>query len=222
MNVSILVATFGDVKWARLAEERAIPSTHGQGALEVIALHLEGGTIAEARNEAARKASGDWLLHLDADDELAFGYLDVMRRDWRELVVRHPELPWWEFRKGTYPAVLLVPSVQYVHPNGREEKPRIPNRPLRPLVEINRAVIGSLVPRALFEQVGGFKEGCEPWEDWELWLRCERADAKLVEVPGAIYRAHVREGSAHRPTDPKEQARLTDLYWRIRREHETA
>lgn len=62
MECSIIVATFGDAKWARLAKERAIPSTQGQGALEVIALHLEGGTIAEARNEAARKASGDWLL----------------------------------------------------------------------------------------------------------------------------------------------------------------
>lgn len=267
-DCSILIGTYGDSRWEQLALERAYPSAQEQGAREVLVAHEPSGTIASVRNNLAARAEGTLLCHLDADDELAPGYLAAMRaaveceHRWHDFPVldTNPEQYGREcvlcglqqgrsgvtylvdldedtgrlLQGGTLPATdwvedpslvkprLLVPSVQYVHPDGREEKPRIPNRPLRPLVEINRAVIGTLVPRALFLEVGGFTEGCEPWEDWELWLRCERAGAKLVEVPGAVYRAHVREGSAHRPTDPKEQERLTELYWRIRRAHEAA
>ena len=78
MNVSICIATFGDERWRDLAMSRAYPSALEQDAPEIIVVHQPVGTLASARNAAAAQAHGDWLCFLDADDELASGYLDAM------------------------------------------------------------------------------------------------------------------------------------------------
>lgn len=194
MTVSIVVATFGEASWQRLARQRAIPSAAGQGAFEIIPVHLDGpsGTLANARNLGAWKANGDWLCFLDADDELAPGYLQAM-------TAALPEAD-----------ALLVPAVQYVHLR-RTTEPVVLNDG-RPLTEINRAVIGTLIQRKLFLDLGGFND-LPALEDWELWLRAERAGARLVDVPDAVYRVHVQRRS--RNADQS-------LYWDIRREFEAA
>lgn len=197
MNVSILIGTFGDEAWRDLAYSRAYPSAVDQGAAEVRLLHLEDGTLAQARNELARAATGTHLLYLDADDELAGGYVAAMAKAWHtyqgpgQMVetesglrpTRHPPL--------VAPA-LLVPAVQYVRDGHCVGTASIPNWG-RPLIEINCAVIGTLVPRSLFLKVGGFRE--EPiYEDWSVWVRCVIAGATLVPVPEAVYCAEQRAG----------------------------
>ena len=215
MNVAIIVATFGDRKWQKLARVRAIPSSVGQGAAEIIPLHLEEATLAEARNRAVEKTEADWLCFIDADDEIASGYLAEM----------DAALDLWENGRamaryrGT--PTLFVPAVQYVRRSDQPKSgvawientspPKILDRG-RPLFEINWAPIGTLIPRRLFLEVGGFRD-LAALEDWELWLRCERAGAKLVAVPNAIYRAHIRPRS--RNSDQR-------LYRQIRAEYERA
>lgn len=170
MKVSILICSFGEDHWRRLAVDRALPSAQGQGAHEVRAWHSPNATLAETRNTAARVATGDVLCFLDADDELEPGYLDAMR----------------ETRAQRDTDALLIPWVRYIY-GLRVDPPVLPGLGL-PLIEINRAVIGTLVPRDLFLDVGGF--GDEPiYEDWDLWLRCSR-EVELVDVPKAIYRVH--------------------------------
>ena len=61
MNVSIVIATHGAEEWRDLAWSRAYPSAAGLGALEVLVHHDPDWTLAEARNETAWTASGDWL-----------------------------------------------------------------------------------------------------------------------------------------------------------------
>lgn len=192
MTVSILIATHGDPKWSDLARRRALPTASNQNAHEVIVRHATDLNLAESRNELAVKATGDWLCFLDSDDELGPGYIDAMRRAMLD------QRPW----------SLLVPFVQYVDilreveiggvaETGfitKSEPPRSLNTG-RPLYQMNWAVIGTLVPRELFLAVGGFRGDLTIYEDWELWLRCERAGAELIEVPGAIYRAYRRKGS---------------------------
>lgn len=206
MSVSVIVATYGDASWEALARERAIPSASGQGATEIIQLHLSGGTLAEARNTAAAGASGAWLCFLDADDELAPGYLAAMNGPGR--------LDPWCIRDA-----LLVPAVSYIRtPDARypgvtkSTPPSIPNKGRWP--ELNIGVIGTLVTRAVFEAVGGFRE-FQAWEDWDLWLRCWKAGAELTEVPQAIYRAFERAGSRNQIVGRE----ATELYSRIRRDN---
>lgn len=167
MNVTVCVCTYGDREWAVKADE-ALRSADDQGATHTYAYHSDRGSLADARNQAAKVATTDWLCFLDADDRLAPGYIAAMA------AVQEPD---W--------LALLVPSVQY----GDRDHPRIPAWD-RSMLDVNCAVIGTLISRNLFLRVGGFREWAT-LEDWELWLRCIRLGAKMHAVPAAVYQATV-------------------------------
>lgn len=199
MNVSILVGTFGASHWHEFARDHALPSAQGQGAFEVLHRHEPGGTLAGVRNGLAELAQGDWLAFCDADDRLGGGYLDAMR------AAMHGANLW---RRGDLldnPS-LLVPAVQYVRDGRCVGEPAIPNQGGWP--KVNECVIGTLVPRALFLAVGGFRETLADGtpltsiEDYDLFLRCFDAGARLVYVPGAVYCATVNAGSRNADQSP--------------------
>ena len=179
MDVTVIVATFGDESWARLAQERAIPSAVSQG---VEVNHVEGDTLHEARNFGAAQATTEWLCFLDADDELEPGYFEAMAMS---------------------SADLRAPYVRYVK-RGYVHAPRIPEG-TDDLVNGNRLVIGTLVRRVMFNAVGGFRDWAF-YEDWDLWQRCFKAGA-TVEFTSAVYRAHMRPDSRNRiPTRAEKEA----------------
>lgn len=180
MTCSVLICTFGERVWLdRGAALRASTREANPEALEVMAWHSPGASLAEVRNYAGKAAQGEWLCFLDADDELRPGYVRLMLE---------------EAERG--PGV-LYPRVQYVGERGRAALPIFPGKG-RKLIDLNRAVIGSLIPRDLFLDLGGF--GPEPiYEDWDLWLRASRV-VKLRPVVDAVYRVYIRPGS--RNTDP--------------------
>ena len=205
MNVAIMIATCGDPKWSKLAEERAFPSAHVEwerweqqrqpGAVAGVGhIHSPDLTLAQARNFMAETCltGSDWLCFLDADDELEPGYLDAMEAALQRPVPQRLSLP-----RPLPP--LLVPAVRRVTGDVVTGRPAtIPNRGRWP--QVNECVIGTLVHRGLFERVGGFRDHTDDgtviamYEDWDLWLRCWDAGAKLVYVPGAVYREHVSRG----------------------------
>lgn len=183
MNVSILIATYGEPVWEEMAETRALPSATAQEPHEVLIGHDSEGTIASSRNGLAEKATGDWFCFLDADDELGPGYLQAMQRAF-ERGRRHD---------GHSP--LLTPAVSYVR-KGRMQSPRLlPSGDLR---NNNYLVIGTLVERDLFLTVGGFEDYPHGFEDWSLWAKCWKAGAKVVQVRRAVYIAYINESSKHR------------------------
>lgn len=192
MNVSILICTYGGDEWRDLAMSRAYPSTIDQGALEVNTHHFWGDSLADSRNWAAEDAKGDWLCFLDADDELCPGYIAEMAKVERRRLY-HDSLTLEQTE-----VALLAPAVSY---DG--STPGIPNRGGWP--SVNECVIGTLVPRALFLELGGFRE-LPSLEDYDLWLRCAKAGARIVHVPEAVYCAHVTPGS--RNTDQSVYAQL--------------
>lgn len=162
MSVSIIVGTYGNESWANLARSRAIPSAERQESAEVI--HIHGESLSEVRNEGARRAQGETLVFVDADDELALGYTDAILKA---------------------SGMLRTPAVQWVKPEGEEPPMLIPPTNL---FRRNYLVIGTAIPRDLFFEMGGF--GSEPcYEDWALFLRCWLAGATIEQVPDAIYRA---------------------------------
>lgn len=172
MNVSVIVATFGGIDWKGMGQRTA--REH-----DAIHIHLDHGTLAQARNLGAETATGDWLCFLDADDSLAPGYFEAMRAS----------LP---SGGGRW---LLAPAVSYVGRRGQQGNARVPQQ--IPLRQGNWMVIGTLVQREVFLEVGGFQEW-PIYEDWDLWTRCWLRGAEPVAVPDAHYVARVRPESRNR------------------------
>jgi glycosyltransferase involved in cell wall biosynthesis len=178
VDVTVVVATFGDPDWITLALDRAVPSAERLG---VPVLHTHGTSLHGARNTGLDLVETEWVCFLDADDELEPGYFDAMSQ-------------------GT--AALRAPAVRYVTTDrGVPRVPTVAGHRHRCGADClafgNWLVIGTVAPAALLREVGGF---CDwEWsEDWDLWVRCWKAGATVEAVPGAVYRAHVRRDSRNR------------------------
>lgn len=168
--ISVVIGTFGSDRWRDLAYSRAYQSV--PAGVDVIVQHED--TLALARNRGAANARHNWLCFLDADDELAPGYLDAM---------------WQAIRQEGARDRMFTPMVQQVQGlHGRHDVgppfffPEVDYR------DGNWMVIGTVVPRSLFVEVGGFEEW-PLYEDWALWARMQKAGAQPVRVPEAVYRA---------------------------------
>lgn len=187
LDATVVVATFGDEIWQRLAHERAIPSAEALG-VPVIPVH--GETLHGARNEGLELVTTEQVVFLDADDELEPGYLEAM---------------------ATGSADLRAPAVRYVRTTDASS-PRVPRVAGHThacvadcLTWGNWLVVGSLAPAALLRKIGGWRDFA--WsEDYDLWVRCWQAGATIEAIPRAIYRAHVRADSRNRA--PNHAARL--------------
>jgi len=180
VDVSILVGTFGEMRWRRLAKDRAIPSVP-EG---VPVHHVHGETLAEARNRALERVETEWVIHLDADDELEEGYIEAMAA-------------------GT--ADVRGPMVRFVR-GARSDlwQPRVHAHQHDCVAECLPAgswlVIGTALRTELLRDVGGWRE-FPVYEDWDLFLRCHLAGASFELRREAIYRAHVRKDSRNRGPD---------------------
>lgn len=182
MTFSIVIATYGSDHWRRLGDNRALPSAAAQFPHDIIRVHQPDGNIATARNEGAEQATGDWLVFLDADDELAPGYLKAMFDAW---VIHHPDEP-----------MLLTPNVRQVNGRARHRQPSF--YPEVPLDSGNWLVIGTALQRDLFWRAGGFDNHPHGFEDWALWAKCWKLGAVVVKVPDAVYVQYINPRSKHR------------------------
>lgn len=183
MDVTVVVPST-DLQWRRLAQNRAIPSAKRLGLPVVEGL---GPTVMDARNNGLDQVTTEWVLHLDADDELEPGYVKAMAQG---------------------RADVRAPSVRYVNertPNAWERVvpyvPRVAGHSHDCAGDClpygNWLVIGSVVRTELVHRVGGWRD--YDWsEDWDLWLRCHLAGATIEAIPSAIYRAYVRRNSRNR------------------------
>lgn len=179
-TISILITTYDDPAWEEMAWTRAHPSAALQEPEEIIIRHYRDLSIGPARNATAKEATGDFLIHLDADDELHPNYLAAMRT---ALNTNNDSL------------ALFQPAVQYTRKNRVQPPQLFPPGDLR--VD-NFLVVGTMVSRNLFNQVGGFEDYPHGFEDWSLWAKCWKAGASVVQVPEAIYIAHINPYSKHR------------------------
>jgi glycosyltransferase involved in cell wall biosynthesis len=165
-TVSIVVGTYGDAEYWNTLADRAIDSAKNQTvAAEVVRSH--GRNLMEARNFGAEEATGEWLIFLDADDSLDFGYVEAMLAGSGD--IRQP---------STLGIVDGVP----------EAAPVLIAQ--RPLLQSNYLIIGSMVRRSMFLDNGGF-EDYPILEDWALWLKLWVNGAEIGACPDAIYKVNV-------------------------------
>jgi glycosyltransferase involved in cell wall biosynthesis len=181
---TVCVATYGDPSWVELAQ-RAIASAEPQAPV----VHVHGDTLAGARNAALDLAETEWVVFLDADDELEPGYITTLAA-------------------GT--ADLRAPAVRYVR-GRREREPYVPcvaahrhDCEAACLTEGNYLVVGTYARAQLLRDVGGWGDEAL-YEDWSLWLRCHLAGATIETIPAAVYRAHVRLDSRNRAPSQAER-----------------
>jgi GT2 family glycosyltransferase len=194
-SVGIIVATFGDLEeWQSLAD-RALASVRNQSVPVQKLVHVHSDTLSNARNVAAAKAEDcEWLIFLDADDELDENYVMYMLAG--EGDIRQP-------------------STLGVHADGHEDDfpVLIPPHNGGFLVG-NNLVIGSMMRRDYFLKVGGFRD-LPCLEDWDLFIRMRLEGARVRTCPNAIYRVHVNPNSrnqdvgAHGATYKE----IQDRYW---------
>jgi glycosyltransferase involved in cell wall biosynthesis len=180
--ISVIIATYGEDHWEELARERALPSAELQ-AEDIVIGHDPDATIAQVRNALAAEAQGNWLCFLDADDELAPGFVTAMER----------RIATTTFSRERH--ALYTPIVQQVV-RGRPRNPSF--YPEVNLMMGNWLIVGTVVEADLFRQVGGFGEYPHGFEDWSLWFKCVKSGARVFRVQNAVYIQHVNPRSKHR------------------------
>lgn len=177
MDVTVCISTYGDPEWVRLAE-RAIASARSQAPV----IHRHGSTLANARNEALALVDTEWVVHLDADDELEPGYIEAMAAGSADL--RAPAV---RYVRGASSRLPYVPRV-FGHEHDCDAAC---------LPDGNWLVIGTAVRTELLRAAGGWREW-DVYEDWDAFLRCWLAGGSVEAIPEAVYRAHVRPDSRNR------------------------
>lgn len=166
----ILCATFGDNTWIDRAHTHALPTAEGQAPTR----HLHGPSLHVTRNRLVETSTADYLVFVDADDQLAPGYIDAIR-DLYNVSKGQPTKP----RDRLY-----KPAVQYIDADGTEKPPRM--LPWKLITQGNHLVIGTAVHREMAAKV--LFQDWPLYEDWDFWWRCMEAGGKVTAATGAVYR----------------------------------
>lgn len=178
-TVDVIVPTFGDPKWRETAL-RAIYSAEAQTVRPHRIWPVFDDTLAAARNYGGLHSQADWLIFLDADDELDPHYIEHM-------LAGEGDMRW--------PSTLgIVDGVE------DDEPVLLQLRPGERGITRNHMVIGTMVRREQFLAVGGFRD-LPILEDWDCWIRLQLAGAVPMPCPEAVYRIHVRKDSRNHNID---------------------
>jgi len=151
--------------------------------LGVTVLRRTNGGPGAARNAGIQAASGEWIALLDADDLWTAEKLE------RQASCIRPA------------TVLVYTGIQIFDDNGvREEQPAIEVTSARKMLRYRNpfATSSVLMRRDAVLAGGGFREEIQSCEDWELWVRLERAgDFEAVDDPLTLYYVYPKSFSAN-------------------------
>lgn len=147
---------------------------------------------AAARNRAAREAKGEYLAFLDGDDLWLPGKLHAQI----EYLLTHPEAGivygqfqrWRADSQGMYP----LPDA-FIFRSGSGTVDGFSGWIYhRLLLDCDIHIITSVIPRRLFEAIGGFDESLRVGEDYDFWLKATRvAQAHKLARDVALYRINL-------------------------------
>ena len=148
------------------------------------AVRQPNGGVAAARNTAIQLARGDWIVPLDADDELDPQALERAAA----AVARAPGADW-----------CITDIVRIGEDGDQVYRSRAPAGPpstwLESMLEGNFVERTLLLRRRKLLDLGGYDPAFRCYEDWELNLRMLRAGVTAAYAPGPMYRYIKTSGS---------------------------
>jgi glycosyltransferase involved in cell wall biosynthesis len=178
-RVTVVIGWYGTVDPWRVLAERAAKSVPPPHPVHI----AHGDTLHEARNLGLKYAQTEFVIFLDADDELSPDYVDVLM-------------------SGA--ADVRVPSVSYIQPSGVPSAPAVPkvfghvHECEAPCLALgNYIVIGAMMRTEKVRAVGGFHDW-PVYEDWDLFARMWQAGATFETISKAVYHEHSRVGSRNK------------------------
>lgn len=156
------------------------------------------GHISATSNSALALATGDYVALLDHDDELhPMALLEVAR-----VLREHPE---WR---------LIYTDEDKIDLAGRRYDPYMkPDWNYELLLGHNCISHLGVYQRKLLDEVGGFREGFEGSQDWDLALRCveKLSGEEIGHIPHVLYHWRAIPGSTAVAVDEKDYARNSGL-----------
>ena len=158
-----------------------------------VACRERNGHISAASNSALGLATGDFVVLLDHDDLLPVHALGEVATE----ILAHP---------GT---AIVYSDEDKVDESGQRFEPYFkPDWNPALLTAQNYVSHLGVYRTTLVREVGGFREGVEGAQDWDLLLRCaERVGpAAIRHIPRILYHWRVVQGSTARSMDSKSYA----------------
>jgi GT2 family glycosyltransferase len=155
----------------------------------------ENGHISASSNSALDIARGEWIVAMDHDDELrphALAHLVLA-------LAEHPE------------AGMVYSDEDKIDVDGQRHSPNF-KPDFDPLLLLGQNYLGHLVcyRRDLIDRVGGYREGFEGSQDWDLSLRISELldPEQVVHIPRVLYHWRAHTGSTASGISAKPYARL--------------
>jgi len=136
---------------------------------EIHILHHEKLGPASTRNKAIQVSNGTFILPLDSDDQIACDYLEQTVR---------------EFRNDPTLDIVFTEAVFY----GLKNKIwATSDFSLPELFSFNQMTITSLFRKSCWENIGGFDEKLEGYEDWDFWISLAKSRAKFKRLAKPLF-----------------------------------
>jgi GT2 family glycosyltransferase len=183
--------------WELCIADDASPSASVRQRLESLAARdsrirlnyrTRNGNISAATNTAASLATGDFLLFLDQDDEL---HTDCLA----EIAIRLAD---------SGDADLAYTDDDKIDAYGRHYDPQFkPDWSPELLLAYMYMSHAFVVRRALFDSLGGFREGFEGSQDYDFALRATERARVVLHIPRILYHWRALPGSTAMSADAK-------------------
>lgn len=203
MPDEVLVVDDGSNDEATLRELDALDALARQRGVPFSRLTQSNKGLARARNEGLRRATGDYVSFLDADDlvEPAFYGLAAGILDDHAGV---GGVACWAYLFGQD-----MPDMFWNAPQ--------PELPLL-LVE-NQVVVPCVMRTAVVRALGGYDAALRyNYEDWEMSVRLLAAGYPIVTIPAYLHRYRVRRDSLFRSMTVAQHLRMREVFFERHRE----
>lgn len=137
----------------------------------IILINQKNSGVCAARNNGIIKATGEYILPLDADDKIADTYIEKAV----SILEQNPDIG-------------IVYCEAEFFGTGQNKKWNLKPATLSNMLIQNRIFPSGIYRKSKFLEVGGYKKemklGCE---DWDFWLSIIETGTKVYQIPEVLF-----------------------------------